>query len=80
MRRILETEANTDLNQIKFEAKNATKNDMNDLNVNHEIKSKIIVGDTEPKEGINEAHSRWIINADFVSNLDNTDGSKQYDN
>ena len=79
MRRILETEANSDLNQIKFDAKNLTRNGRNDLNVNPEIENKIIEENTEPKERINEAHSRWIVNADYVSNLDDTDGSKQYD-
>lgn len=27
-----------------------------------------------------QPHSRWIINPDFVSKLDETDGSMQYDN
>ena len=77
----METEGHKDFFKVKEEVRNATKIEMNDPSLN----AKIDYSNGDNKFNNlqlqnDQPHSRWIINPDFVSKLDETDGSMQYDN
>ena len=85
MRRILETEANRGFYHIPKEVANA-KTERNDIiTFDQKVENGSLKGDINSNNGNdvekenNETRSRFIINSDYVSSLDDTDGSKQYD-
>ena len=77
----METEGHKDFFQVREEVKNATMNEMDDMSLDRKIEHSNADNKLNNlKLGNEQLHSRWIINPDFVSKLDETDGSKQYDN
>ena len=77
----MDTEGHKYFFGVREKVRNATKIEMNDLSLDAIIDYSNGDNKLNNLEVQNDQpHSRWIINPEFVSKLDATDGSKQYDN